>query len=187
MIATLVVGKIGPSPMRTFAAGEARAELTFQPTVRDAIVEFAQGLPYHAQLLCLMSARSAIRRQSRDVAPEDFRYAVERAAEEAEARIREAYVLAVGTPAEPAFEDALYRAARAKSDEFGSFTAADVAAVVGDDALPALQASLKTLLGPERGAVLRRIDRADGERYQFASQMLRHYVLVRQVLQRGLI
>jgi Cdc6-like AAA superfamily ATPase len=162
------------------AAAEARARLVFAPAVRDAIIDFAQGLPYHAQLLGLFAARSAVRRQSRIVEPQDFRFAVERAAEEAESRIKDAYARAVGTPAQAAFEDVLYRAARARSDEFGAFTAADVG-------VPELQAPLQHLTEPARGAILRRIDGVAGVRYQFSTQMLRHYVLVRQAVQRGLV
>jgi Cdc6-like AAA superfamily ATPase len=183
-----------PMPLMTrreletlIAAGEARAELTFTPAVRDAIVEFAQGLPYHAQLLCLFAARSALRRNAREIGAEDLRYAVERAADEAESRVKDAYALAVGTPAEPAFEDALFHAARAKSDEFGAFTAEDVAAAGGADSVSAVHETLRRLTELDRGAVLRRIDGARGVRYQFSSQMLRHYVLARQAPQRGLV
>ena len=182
-----------PMPLMTrreletlIAAGEARAELTFAPAVRDGIVEFAQGLPYHAQLLCLFAARSAGRRHSREVVAEDLRYAVERAADEAESRIKEAYALALGTPADPVLEDTLYHAARARSDEFGAFTADDVASCGGQD-VSALHDPLLRLTEAGRGAVLRRLDGARGVRFQFASQMLRHHVLARQAAQRGLI
>ncbi len=158
------------------------------PEVREAIIDFAQGLPYQAQLLCLFAARNAVRRNSLQVEREDLRYAVERAAEEAETRIKEAYGLAVGMPAESAFEDVLFHAARARSDEFGIFTAADVAAAGppgdGEGSLLALQYPLKKLTEPERGSVLRRIAGVTGPRYQFCSQMFRNYVLVAEAVQR---
>jgi hypothetical protein len=173
------------------AAGESHAGLTFVPEVREAIIDFAQGLPYQAQLLCLFAARNAVRRNSRQVERDDLRYAVERCAEGAEARIKDAYGQAVGTPVESAFEDALFQAAHARSDEFGSFTAADVAAAgppgAGDGALLALQEPLKQLTEPERGSVLRRSNTATGPRYQFCSQMFRNYVLANQASRRGLI
>ncbi len=173
------------------AAGEGHAGLTFVPEVREAIIDFAQGLPYQAQLLCLFAARNAVRRNTHQVEREDLRYAIERAAEEAETRIKEAYGLAVGTPAESAFQDVLFHAARAHSDEFGTFTAADVAAAgppgEGEGSLLALQYPLKKLTEPERGGVLRRIASVSGPRYQFCSQMFRNYVLVAQAVQRGSI
>jgi len=184
-------------------SGEEKCGLRFEPWVRQTIGEFAQGLPYHAQLLGLFSARSAVRRRSMAIEREDLRYAVQRAAEEAEARTKEAYNLALGAPETSSFRDVLYYAARCKSDEFGSFAAADVAAAaaagrsdvdagdVGEDAqaqsLLALQYPLKKLTEPARGAMLRRIIGPSGLRYQFQSQMLRHYVLVRQAEQRGLV
>ena len=173
------------------AAGEQHAGLVFVPEVREAIIDFAQGLPYQAQLLCLFAARNAVRRDSHEVEHEDLRYAIERAAEEAESRIKEAYALAVGMPAESAFQDVLFNAARAHSDEFGTFAASDVAAAGpqgdGENSLLALQIPLKKLTEPERGSVLRRIVSVDGPRYQFGSQMFRNYVLVAQAMLRGSI
>jgi Cdc6-like AAA superfamily ATPase len=188
-----------PMPLMTrreidgiIASGEERSGLSFDPWVRQTIIDFAQGLPYHAQLLCLFSARNAVRRQSSRVEREDLRYAVQRAGEEAEARVKEAYDLAIGPQENVSFRDALFYAARCRCDEFGNFTAADVMAAAAQSggeglSLLALQYPLKKLTEPERGAVLRRTMGAGGLRYQFVSQMLRHHVLCRQAEQRGLI
>ncbi|HJT07833.1 MAG TPA: ATP-binding protein, partial [Stellaceae bacterium] len=176
--------------------GEEKSGLRFEAAVRQQIADFAQGLPYHAQLLCLFAARNAARRRSSRVEREDLRYAVQRAAEEAELRIKEAYDLAIGPHDNASFRDVLFYAARCKSDEFGTFSASDVAAVAGRTvgegpeaaaSLLALQYPLKKLTEPERGAVLRRIVGPSGLRYAFTSQMLRHHVLVRQAEARKLI
>jgi Cdc6-like AAA superfamily ATPase len=174
------------------ATGEEKSGLRFDPPVRRQVVEFAQGLPYHAQLLGLLAARSATRRQSTTIDRSDLRYAVERAAEEAEARLKQAYDLAVGPHENASFRDVLFYAARCRTDEFGSFTAADVAAAaneLGQEGLTmlALQYPLKKLTEPARGAVLRRIITANGLRYQFASQSIRFQALLRQAVQRGLV
>jgi Cdc6-like AAA superfamily ATPase len=166
------------------ATGEAKSGLTFAPEVRRRIIEFAQGLPYHAQLLCLFAARSAVRRRSSRVEGQDLRYAVERAADEAESRIKEAYNLAVAYPDGQRFKDLLFAAARAASDEFGTFAIADIAAPEGS--LP-IADGLARLVEAERGAVLRRLATPDGPRWQFFNQMMRHYVLVRQAAERGLV
>jgi Cdc6-like AAA superfamily ATPase len=175
------------------ATGEEKSGLRFDPAVRQSIVDFAQGLPYHAQLLSLFSARHAVRRQSPRVEREDLRYAVARVAEEAEPRAKEAYDLAIGPHENASFRDVLFYAARCRTDEFGTFSAADVAAAAasGVDAtgmsLLALQYPLKKLTEPERGAVLRRIVAPGGLRYQFVTQMMRHHVLMRQAEPRQLI
>ena len=173
-------------------AGEKRSGFAFDPWVRQSIVDFAQGLPYHAQLLCLFAARNAARRQSTRIEREDLRYAVERSAEEAETRIKEAYDLAIGPHETASFRDVLFYAARCRCDEFGCFTAAEVAAAaaeVNPEALSllALQYPLKKLTEPERGALLRRLVGPGGLRYQFSSQALRHHVLCRQAAARGLV
>src|SRR5579883_1722338 len=178
------------------ATGEEKTGLRFDPDVRQLVAELALGLPYHAQLLCLFSARNAARRRSERVEREDLRYAVQRAAEEAETRVKEAYDLAVGPHENASFRDVLYYAARARSDEFGFFSAADVATAAARpgegeqqtaQSLLALQYPLKKLTEPERGAMLRRVITPGGLRYQFTSQMIRHHVLVRQAEQRGLV
>jgi Cdc6-like AAA superfamily ATPase len=174
------------------ATGEEKSGMRFDPPVRRQIVEFAQGLPYHAQLLGLFAARSATRRRASAIERSDLRYAVERAAEEAEARLKQAYDLAVGPHENASFRDVLFYAARCRTDEFGSFTAADVAAAaneLGQEGLSllALQYPLKKLTEPSRGAVLRRIITGGGLRYQFSSQSMRFHALLRQAVKRGLV
>jgi hypothetical protein len=98
----------------------------------------------------------------------------------------------VGPHENASFRDVLFYAARCRTDEFGSFTAADVAAAaneLGQEGLTmlALQYPLKKLTEPARGAVLRRIITANGLRYQFASQSIRFQALLRQAVQRGLV
>jgi Cdc6-like AAA superfamily ATPase len=188
-----------PMPLMTrreidgiIAIGEEKSGLRFDPWVRQTIVDFAQGLPYHAQLLSLFAARHALRRQSTRVEREDLRYAVARVAEEAEPRLKDAYDLAIGPHENASFRDVLFHAARCRTDEFGVFSAADVAAAAaGADSagvsLLALQYPLKKLTESERGAVLRRIVAPGGLRYQFVTLMMRHHVLMRQAEQRKLV
>jgi hypothetical protein len=166
------------------ATGERKSGLTFAPDVRNTIVDFAQGLPYHAQLLCLFAARSAVRRRSTRVEGQDLRYAVERAADEAESRVKEAYNLAVAYPDGAIFKELLFAAACAPSDAFGTFTLADVTPPAAG---PPLADGLARLTEAERGAVLRRLATPDGPRWQFFNQMMRHYVIVRQAAERGLV
>jgi Cdc6-like AAA superfamily ATPase len=172
------------------AAGEEKLGLVFDDATRQTIAEFAQGLPYHVQLLGLLSARSAAQRQSLRVEREDVRYAVQRASEEAEAHTREVYDLALGPNDSASFRDVLFYAARCRTDAYGTFSAADVAqAQTGGEPLSllGLQYPLKKLTEPERGGLLRRIAGPGGLRYQFATQQLRFHVLCRQAERRGLI
>jgi Cdc6-like AAA superfamily ATPase len=187
-----------PLPLMTAAeieaiilGGEQKSGLHFAPAVRRAVVELAQGLPYHAQLLCLFAARNALRRHASTVEREDLRYAVQRAAEEAEGKIKEAYSLAAASQSGTAFKDVLFAAARCTSDAFGIFAVSDVAQAAATHGIAvsalSLQFPLKKLTEPSRGGMLRRISGLDGLRYQFVNQMLRHHVLVRQAIERGLV
>jgi hypothetical protein len=175
-------------------AGERKSGLAFDPTVRQSIVDFAQGLPYHAQLMSLFAARNALRRNSLRVEAEDLSYAILRSIEEAGPGIRTAYDLAVTSQSGgTSFRDVLFAAACARSDEFGVFSVADVvhAAAHTGGTQPtnslSLQYPLKKLTDPERGAMLRRLVGSDGLRYQFTNQMMRHYVMLRQARERGLV
>ena len=46
------------------AGGEEKSDLRFDLSVSRSIIDLAQGLPYHAQLLCYFAARSAVWRHS---------------------------------------------------------------------------------------------------------------------------
>ena len=111
----------------------------------------------------------------------------ERSAEEAEARVKEAYDLAVGPHENASFRDVLFYDARCRTDEFGNFTAADVAAAAAQTnpealSLLALQYPLKKLTEAERGSMLRRMVGPGGLRYQFTARSLRHHVFCRQMV-----
>ncbi len=55
--------------------GELRLGVPFEPDVKDAILDLAPGLPYYAQLLCLFTARSALRQGSESITFDDLHYA----------------------------------------------------------------------------------------------------------------
>jgi Cdc6-like AAA superfamily ATPase len=174
------------------AAGEEKSGLKFDNDVRQSIINLAQGLPYHAQLLCYFAARSAVWRHSNLVEHKDLHYAVQRALDEAHSDIKLAYDLAVRSNGKTLFRDALFLAARCPTDEFGTFTAMDAAAGELNGGMPEislllLQRAFKKLTEPHRGAVLQHIPSSGGVRYRFASHMLRHHVLCRVAQERGIL
>jgi hypothetical protein len=81
------------------------------------------------QLLCYLAARSAVWRHSSFVEHKDLLYAVQGATDEAHSDIRLAYDLAIRANGKTSFRDALFLAARCPTDEFGTFRAADGAAL----------------------------------------------------------
>jgi Cdc6-like AAA superfamily ATPase len=70
------------------SAGEEKSGLRFGPSVRQSVIDLAQGLPYRAQLLCYFAARSAVWRHSDIVERRDLHYAVQRAIDEAHSDIK---------------------------------------------------------------------------------------------------
>lgn len=172
------------------AVGEEKSGLRFEPDVRRCIIDFTQGLPCHAQLLCYFAALSAHWRNSGLINSKDLRYAIQRVADEAQPDIRLTYDCAIRSNGKTSFRDALFLAALCPTDEFGTFRAADAAVAAGATpsvSLLTLQRAFKKLSGPDRGAVLRHIPTSGGIRYRFASQMLRHHVLCREAEERRLV
>lgn len=174
------------------AAGEEKSGLRFDPGARQSVIDLAQGLPYHAQLICYFAARSAIWRRSGVVERNDLHQAVQCAIDETHSDIKLAYNLAIGPNGNSSFRDALFLAARCPTDEFGTFKATDAAAPSIGGGMPSLsllslQRAFKKLSKPDRVAVLRHVPSPGGVRYRFASQMLRHHVLCREADERGLL
>jgi len=173
------------------AVGERRSGMIFLPEVREGIIDLSAGLPYHVQLLGLFAARSAQARRSRGVEPQDLTYAVERAIEETDARIPEAYAQAIAAPPEGEnrirYRDILDAAACCASDQFGSFSARNVAEAAGKgpDSAPSFEYRLQKLTERANGAVLVRSFGPESPRFRFVNQMMRHFVLLKRSVEGG--
>jgi len=164
------------------ANGEERLGITFAPIIRERILDLAPGLPYSVHLLCLFAARNAIRRRSQLIEAEDVRYAVDRCIAEAETEVKEIYNIALsrhGTSISLA--TILFAAAKCGGNEFGIFATEDVRKALGGDSETMtidIQSALDELSEADRGRILRRVPVRDGFRYQFQTQIIRHYVLL---------
>ena len=174
---------------RIIRAGERSSGISFVDEVSGGIVRLSKGLPYFAQLLCLHAARHAVEAERTVVEDVDFRFAVDRAIEEADNTLRHSFDQAVrgdsGTTRE-----ALFAAADCKADDFGSFTVNDVAQVLErperqDLHLLTLRRALSMLTMPDRGAVLEKVASLKGTQYRFVNQAMRQYVMVRMARGRG--
>ncbi len=163
--------------------GEQAADLAFAPEAREALLLFAKGSPYSAQLLCYHAVQTARRRAAGRV---ELAHVAEGRAtilEEASHVHEEAYGRALA--ATPEAGDLLFAAAHGRSDAFGEFTAADIAGEEGDVAR--VEAVLARLAEPAGGAVLTDRRTLPHPAYAFTNPTMRLYVLLRQAAARGLI
>jgi Cdc6-like AAA superfamily ATPase len=183
---------MSPAEIKKIAEqGGKYAGIEFADEVSNKIVQLSQGFPYYAHLLCLYSALNAVQNFRIKVIRDDLKQAVLASVEDADRSLREAYNLAIASSRETLFPDVLYAAARAKTNEVGTFSPTDMAAVTiaaGKQlSIYALYYPLSRLILPERGPILKRIGQPRRYRYKFANPMMRQFILLKQAEQRGLI
>jgi ABC-type branched-subunit amino acid transport system ATPase component len=173
--------------------GESASGMTFDDATREAVVSFAKGLPYYAQLMCLYSGRHALERGASSVEMRDLREAMAQVLEEADPVTVAMYDMATQGERNKFTTDVMFASARCRFDRFGAFTAADAADVALDPDERKLREltlhkALSSLVLPQNGAVLEKTRTPSGiTKYCFQHQTMRQYILVRQARQRGLI
>jgi hypothetical protein len=171
--------------------GKVRAGIDFDDVVRDSIVTLSRGSPYYAHLLGLLSGRHAMARKSNIINQDDVRAAISDILAEFDPNVINAYERTTQTDTNTFMADIVFGAAVAPFDAYGRFTA--------EGALKALESYTGRsyeILNISRG--LARLNR-DGPHkileklgspgatatYDFINPLMRQYVLLRQVNQRG--
>lgn len=171
--------------------GKIRAGIDFDDVVRDSIITLSRGSPYYAHLLALLSGRHAMARKSNIVIQEDVRAAIADILMEFDPNVINAYESATQSDTNMFMADVVFAAAAAPFDAYGRFSA--------EGALKALETYTgrsHELLNINRG--LARLNK-DGPHkilekfgspgatatYDFVNPLMRQYVLLRQVNQRG--
>jgi hypothetical protein len=127
--------------------------------------------PYYAQLLSLHATDAALRRNATVVTADDVAAAADLVLDDT----RAAFEPLLGQlPAGAAASDLLYAAARAPSDGFGWFGAADVAR----SSCAEIVAALMALTRRETGPILKVRGTAAAAKFAFAQANLRNYLLL---------
>lgn len=165
---------------RLLLAGAETAGIRFDPAVVERITDFVRGSPYFAQLLGLHAARSAVSRGVLGVERADLAYAVNRCLHEAERGIVDSYSRALAGRRRASLEEVLYAAARCPADAYGMFDPADLPGLPQAE----MGETLSRLCDADYGAVLMPVTEAGRQRYRFANQMMRQYILMRVALER---
>jgi hypothetical protein len=172
---------------RMIVAGAMAARIGFTDRVIAAVLCFARGMPYYAQLLCLFAARAAGARGATEVAMEDLVIAVADVSMKQEPELGGTYARTVA--GSPVLGDVLFAAAMADADAHGRFLPDALTRVPVDAArrvlpLAAIEEGLGVLTGS--GTLLRQ-DSAESPLHAFAQPSLAHYVLFRDAARRGLL
>jgi len=162
-------------------AGELAAGLAFEDAVKDKVVKLAQGNPYEAQLLCLHAGQVAIEDNSKIVREDHFARAIDQAATMAPRGIERLCEHAFVGAQHDQLKAIAFAAAHCRTDEFGSFTAADVCAelerrgqgVQREETIQSLLTRLSTS-GPNR--ILKTRDHGRARHYAFVDQVFKVYL-----------
>ena len=167
-------------------AGEKAADVAFQDEVRQRIVALAQGLPYQAQLLCLQAGQAAIEDGAKTVGPQHLARAIDQAIALAPRGLERLYDQAFAGPNHDQLKTVALAAARCNTDEFGYFTARDVAEALRragkmisrDEAVQNVLVRL-SLAGPAR--ILKTHENGSSQSFAFADCLLKVYLTMREL------
>ncbi len=168
--------------------GTAKLGMELEPGARRRIVELSQGLPPYTHRLALHATRSAIRDRRRTITDADIRIAIEEAVDNAQQSLRDSYRKAVSSPQTGSlFGHVLLACAKATTDEFGYFAAADVRApmsqIMGKPyEIPSFARHLNAFCLDARGCVLRRVGEKRRYRYRFSDPLMQPFVIMKGIV-----
>ena len=158
---------------------------------RQKIIDLSQGLPPYTHRLALHATRAAIRTQRRTITEADVKHAIKDAVENAQQSLRENYRKAISSPQTGnLFGQVLLACARAKTDDFGYFAAADVRKPMSRIMrkryeIPSFARHLNRFCQPERGCVLRKEGEKHRYRYRFSDPLMQPFVIMKGIVDSG--
>ncbi len=164
--------------------GLARLGMETTDIARRRVAVLAQGLPHYAHLLALHAARSAIDRESDEIAADDVDFAITKALETTQQSIRTAYHDAIRSPRrDNLFGDVLLACALAEKDELGYFAAQDVRGpiqtITGKNYdIPSFAKHLNEFCEDKRGCILHRLGTPRRYRFRFSNPLMQPFVLM---------
>ena len=172
--------------------GTGKLEMTIGSDAKKTIATLSQGLPHYTHQLALQAALAALGKHRLDIQKADVKPALQASVANSQQSLQEAYRKAIASPQ----KDNLYglvllACARAKTDSFGYFAAADVRAPMSSIMkkrydIPSFAKHLNDFCGPVRGSVLRKEGVQRRYRYRFRNPLMPPFVVMKGILD-GLI
>jgi hypothetical protein len=163
------------------------AGLGIDPSARERIADYSQGLPFFTHMLAREAALRAVRTDRTYIIMPDLDYGIMEAVDSQLESLLEAYRLSVRSARGKNFKPVLLACALAKKDERGYFYANQVVDPLcfitkRDYEIPAFARHLKAFSGHGRGPILE----TKGRQYRFVTPLMEPYVILRG-LRDGLI
>ena len=184
--------RMGPDELyELLDKGTSKLGMKLEPRARRRIAALSQGLPPYTHRLALHAARSAIRKRRRVITEDDIKQAIKDAVENAQQSLRDNYRKAVSSPQTGnLFGQVLLACARARTDDFGYFAAADVRKPMSKIMkkpyeIPSFARHLNGFCQPERGCVLRKEGEKHRYRYRFTDPLMQPFVIMKGIVESG--
>lgn len=171
--------------------GTGKLGMKLESKARQRIAALSQGLPPYTHRLGLHATRAAIRKQRAIIGKEDVEHAIRDAVESAQQSLRDNYRKAVSSPQSGnLFGQVLLACARATTDNFGYFAAADVrepmSKIMGKVyEIPSFARHLSSFCQPKRGNVLRKEGEKHRYRYRFSDPLMQPFVIMKGIIESG--
>ena len=171
--------------------GTRKLGMKLEVKARQQIIDLSQGLPPYTHRLALHATRAAIRKQRRTITEADVKHAIKDAVENAQQSLRENYRKAISSPQTGnLFGQVLLACARANTDDFGYFAAADVRTPMSRIMrkryeIPSFARHLNRFCQPERGSVLRKEGEKHRYRYRFSDPLMQPFVIMKGIVDSG--
>ena len=168
--------------------GTNKLGMYFGARARHRIAALSQGLPPYTHRLALHATTSAIRNRRRTIADDDIECAIKDAVDNAQQSLRDDYRKAVSSPQTGnLFGQVLLACARATTDDFGYFAAADVRRPMStimkkQYEIPSFARHLNSFCQPERGCVLRKEGEKHRYRYRFTDPLMQPFVIMKGIV-----
>ena len=172
--------------------GTGKLEMTIRSDAKKTIAALSQGLPHYTHQLALQAAHAALDKHRLDIQKADIKPAIQAAVARSQQSLQETYRKAILSPQKDnLYGRVLLACARAKTDSFGYFAAADVRAPMSAIMkkrydIPSFAKHLNDFCGPGRGSVLRKDGVQRRYRYRFCSPLMPPFVVMKGILD-GLI
>ena len=165
--------------------GVSRLAMNIDEDALMQIVNLSQGLPHYTHLLGLHACRVALRRQSKEIEPQDMEGAIKEAVAGAQQTVQQAYQLATMSPRKDnLYADVLLACALAPTDEFGFFAAADLRdplrRITGKNYdIPNYAQHLANFCEEDRGPVLDRRGKKRRFRFRFSNALVQPFIVLK--------
>ena len=168
--------------------GTRKLGMTIDAGAKREIAALSQGLPNYTHGLALYAARVAFAARRLNIRRSDVKAAIERAVASTRQSLQDDYRKAVTSPQTGnLYGRVLLACARAKTDGFGYFAAADVrkpmSSIMGKKYdIPSFARHLNDFCDPARGRVLRKEGTKRKYRYRFTNPLMQPLVLMKGIV-----